>query len=133
MINAQIIDLVKSGFLTITTHCLDNTSAYSVFKFKKAVSNIFNNLATKEREMLLECEIENIENTSNDKLQKFYDFRRQLLLEETSIGYEVKPIDYDSWRKLQDENKANEFMDKTVDVLSGDAELLLEGVLWIAE
>ena len=55
--------------------------------------------------------------------------RENLYKENTELP-SVTPISYEMWRMLQDENKAVAFGNQTVDVFSGLAEELLEGVLW---
>ena len=52
-------------------------------------------------------------------------------LKNEDVAIDVKAMPYDVWHDLQNENKAVNIFGKTVDVLSGDVEEILEGILWV--
>ena len=62
----------------------------------------------------------------NEKANRFFGMRNEML--EYSVVLEgFGKLSYEDWKKLQDENKVGD-----LDPLTGDAEELLEGVLWEA-
>lgn len=138
---------MDGGFSAITTHSLVASSAYSVYKLKKAVINAAMSIATMEDNFLKESGIDNTAEfnqnlaslrragkaedikAEEDKLKRYNELRRTMMEDETEIE-PVKPIRYDDWRKLQEENKSKKVNGLETDVLSGTTEMLLEGILW---
>lgn len=135
-----------------TNHSLPNASAYKVFKFRKVLGNILNTISESEKSLLKEVGIEDatkfderlstlrvLEKPSKKEskeledmqaqLEKYSGLRDQLYSEEADLS-SVKAMNYDDWRKLQNENKEVEVNGVKKDVFSGKVEELLEGVLW---
>lgn len=148
MKNSDIILLVNSGLMGITTHSLDSADAYKVYKFKTKMLNLHNDIKMSEIDFLKECDIpdvdafnkelkESIENKSEkskellEKLRKFNGLKFALYNDDVDTS-EIKPLSYEAWKKLQDENAEVEFNDRKNDIFSGYIEYILEDILWVA-
>ena len=152
MRNSDVIYLINCGVQMTTNHSLSNASAYKAFKFRKILSNILNTISESEKNLLKEVGIEDatkfderlstlrvLEKPSKKEskeledmqaqLEKYSGLRDQLYNEEADLS-SVKAMNYDDWRKLQNENKEVEVNGVKKDVFSGKVEELLEGVLW---
>ena len=149
----QVLNLVNGGVATITAHSLDSKHAYKVVQFRKAIL-AENEAFEKERiDLLKEAGIEDprafddelvslrkTENPSdeqkkrldelNGKFNRFNELLTTALNEEVVLNCKTMP--YDEWHKLQNENAEKEIYGKKCDLLSGQVEDLLEGVLWEA-
>lgn len=153
MKNIDIINIANAGVLNITAHDLDVAQSYKVFKFKKWVRNTLKSIQDDEKDLLAEVGITDApafdqrrsellakeertaeEQTELDKLNGQAEgyFNRQNELYNEEVTREVKAMPYESWKKLQDENRAVEVNGKATDVLMGYVEDVLEGVLWEA-
>lgn len=154
MKNSDVVYLVNSGVQLTTGHSLSNASAYKAFKFRKVISSILNSVSEGEKGLLTEVgiddaskfderlavlratekptkeEVKELE-TMQAQLEKYSGLRDQLYNEEADLS-SVKAMNYDDWRKLQNENKEVEVSGVKKDVFSGKVEELLEGVLWTA-
>lgn len=154
MKNSDVVYLVNSGVQLTTGHSLSNASAYKAFKFRKVISSILNSVSEGEKGLLTEVgiddaskfderlavlratdkpteeEVKELE-TMQAQLEKYSGLRDQLYSEEADLS-SVKAMNYDDWRKLQNENKEVEVNGVKKDVFSGKVEELLEGVLWAA-
>lgn len=154
MKNSDVVYLVNSGVQLTTGHSLSNASAYKAFKFRKVISSILNSVSEGEKGLLTEVgiddaskfderlavlratekpteeEVKELE-TMQAQLEKYSGLRDQLYNEEADLS-SVKAMNYDDWRKLQNENKEVEVNGVKKDVFSGKVEELLEGVLWAA-
>lgn len=152
MKNSDVVYLVNSGVQLTTGHSLSNASAYKAFKFRKVISSILNSVSEGEKGLLTEVgiddaskfderlavlratekpteeEVKELE-TMQAQLEKYSGLRDQLYSEEADLS-SVKAMNYDDWRKLQNENKEVEVNGVKKDVFSGKVEELLEGVLW---
>ena len=148
MQNSDIITLIHNGLMAITTHSLDAADAYQVYKFKKLVLDAYTTINTDEQELLKECDIEDADTFNIEleqarisdlekfeelakKLQKFNGLRQSLYNEPVNVET-IKPLSYESWKKLQDENAQVAFRDKKIDVFSGPIEYILENILWVS-
>lgn len=144
----ELIELYQGGILLISTHCLTATDSYKVVRFRKELRGIIEKVQTDERELMTEAGIADPEEFDRRRLElqkarvltveageelsrldkmfgRFAEMREALKREEVEI---FSPrLDYDTWKKLQDENNT-----KDRDILSGPAEDILEGVLWVA-
>ena len=152
MKNSDVVYLVNSGVQLTTGHSLSNASAYKAFKFRKVLSSILNSVSEGEKGLLTEVGIEDASKfderlavlratekpteeevkeleTMQAQLEKYSGLRDQLYNEEADLS-SVKAMNYDDWRKLQNENKEVEVNGVKKDVFSGKVEELLEGVLW---
>ena len=152
MKNSDVVYLVNSGVQLTTGHSLSNASAYKAFKFRKVLSSILNSVSEGEKGLLTEVGIEDASKfderlavlratekpteeevkeleTMQAQLEKYSGLRDQLYSEEADLS-SVKAMNYDDWRKLQNENKEVEVNGVKKDVFSGKVEELLEGVLW---
>ena len=153
MKKSDILTLVNAGALDATQHELSTAHSYKVFKFKSLLRRELKAIQETEGDLLKEMGIEDSvafdarlaelrqkENPTakekeelDDKTKQLKDFveqRNQLYKEEVTL--DVKPVPYEEWRKLQEENKAVKVMGRTSDVFSGEVEELLFGVLWKA-
>ena len=152
MKNSDVVYLVNSGVQLTTGHSLSNASAYKAFKFRKVLSSILNSVSDGEKGLLTEVGIEDASKfderlavlratekpteeevkeleTMQAQLEKYSGLRDQLYNEEADLS-SVKAMNYDDWRKLQNENKEVEVNGVKKDVFSGKVEELLEWVLW---
>ena len=154
MKNSDVVYLVNSGVQLTTGHSLSNASAYKAFKFRKVISSVLNSVSEGEKGLLTEVGIEDASKfderlavlratekpteeevkeleTMQAQLEKYSGLRDQLYSEEADLS-SVKAMNYDDWRKLQNENREVEVNGVKKDVFSGKVEELLEGVLWAA-
>ena len=151
MKNKDIITLANCGVLSITAHDIPAAHAYKVLKFKKAVKAAMQAFQDSERAIFSDCgvtdtdgfnrrlnELRNKELTKEEKaelsgmektISEIHGLQGELKNEDVAI--DVKAMPYDVWHDLQNENKAVNIFGKTVDVLSGDVEEILEGILWV--
>lgn len=147
MKNKDIIALMDYGFSTITTHCLVASAAYSVYKLKKAVINTAMSISMMEDGFLKDSGIDKIGifnqrllelrqagksdelRAEEEKLNRYNELRKAMMEDEAEIE-KVKLITYDDWRTLQEENKNKQINGVEQDILSGEAEMILENVLW---
>ena len=146
--NFEIENLVKAGILAITTNTISSESAYTVFKFKKAVKAANAALEESRRDAVKEAGIEDapafdkrraelaeVKNPTseqseelaalNAKYNKFAELTNRIYNEEVEVRVS-KPLSYDVWHTLQVEN-ANT---RLGNILSPYAEELLENILW---
>ena len=153
MKKSDILTLVNAGALNATQHELSSAHSYKVFKFKSLLRKEFAAIQEADGELLKECGIEDgvsfdarlaelrkMESPTKEekkeleamteKLAKYLGLQKELYNEEVTL--DVKPIPYDEWTKLQNENKAVSFLGTEKDVFSGYVEELLFGVLWKA-
>ena len=152
MKNKDIITLVNRGVLSITAHDIPAAHAYKVLKFKKAVKAAMLSFQDAERAIFSDCGVADTEgfnkrlNELRGRLQNEEEKTElaemekaiaeiqglQKELKNEDVVLDVKTMPYDVWHELQNENKAVPFGELTRDVLSGEVEELLEGVLWEA-
>lgn len=153
MKKSDILALVNAGALNATQHELSSAHSYKVFKFKSLLRKELAAIQEADGELLKECGIEDANlfdarlaelrkleaptkeekkelDEMTEKLAKYLEQQKELYNEEVTL--DVKPIPYDEWAKLQNENKAVNFLGNTKDVFSGYVEELLFGVLWKA-
>lgn len=142
--NKEILAFSMAGMRQLTFHCLPVDSAYEIYKFKDRVNKITEEIHNHERALLVAVGIDNAEDFDKkfEKLSKgkkksekyiemkklrelFFAMRQKILDEKVEI--DVKPLPYEEWKKLQDENHKD-----GRDPLSGFAENALEGKLWTA-
>ncbi len=153
MKKSDIIILSNLGAGLITNHNIPVEHAYKVVKFRKGLQSALESLGRDEEALRKDAGIEDAK-AFNDELQKLRDaegrtaeqqkrldemeaqlrrflaLRGQLLNEEVELDCKTMP--YEAWHALQKENCEREVNGKKMDVLSGYAEDLLEGVLWQA-
>lgn len=140
---------MDAGFAAVTTHALNAQDAYKVYKLKKAMLTAGKAIMASEDAFFKEAGIDDMRTFNNrlaelrrkgpseelareeDKLRRYNELRQVMMDEEADIP-EIKPIPYESWRKLQEENRNKMINGKETDILSGDIEMLLEGALWAA-
>lgn len=152
MKNKDIITLANCGALSITAHNIPAAHAYKVLKFKKSVRAAMLSFQDAERAIFSDCGVTDTANFNkrlNDlrgKLREEAEDTELAGMEKTiaeiqglqkelkneDVVLDVKTMPYDVWHELQNENKAVPFDELTRDVLSGEVEELLEGVLWEA-
>ena len=150
----EIVNLVNAGCLSISNHSLDPTHAYKVVKFRKALRSaadvveseteairqdvgikdgaafdkeLFSLRGAKFRSEDQQKRLDEMEAT----FLRFKQQRDEMFKEECELK-DMKPLPYEEWHKLQAENKEKEIAGRKVDVLSGQIEDLLEGILWEA-
>lgn len=151
MRNKDLLYLASQGILNITSYTLTADNAYRVFKFRKALNTAIESIQESERRLWSEADIEDgrlfdieIEKLraegpskelelAEEKLSRYRKLRESLYEEDAQLEAGGNTaIPYGEWRKLQEENKAIEFNGRSINVLSGYAEILLENVLWKA-
>lgn len=150
MKNKDIITLVNRGVLSVTAHDIPAAHAYKVLKFKKAVRAAMLSFQDAERAIFSDCGVTDTAdfnkrlNDLRGKLRDDAEEKELAVMEETiaeirglqeelkneEVSLDVKTMPYDVWHELQNENKAVQFGESTRDVLTGEVEELLEGILW---
>lgn len=153
----DLLNLWMSGVANITVHTLSVEHSYKVFKFKKKIKALFEELKDSDKGILetlnipdeqafrarlaelkadAPTEAEKAELAEKKDLCDKLDAMRKKLYEEKIDLEEIKALPYEDWRKLQDENKAVsveiEGRRLVVDIFSGYLEEILENILWVA-
>lgn len=133
MRNSDIVFLQQNGIQLATAHDITPAHSYKFFKLRKAVDKAFNDIVEKERELLKECNIEQDKQPKEEDAKKFIGLKAALMEDDTPLEG-IKAVPYDVWAALQKENKAKEIpnSDKTIDILSGRTEMILEDIFWKA-
>lgn len=144
MKNLDLLFLANNGIMAITSHDLSDSHAYKVYKFKKCFREALEARNAEEKAISEGEGIDNlaqfIADESADKAKKERVIGLLTALNNAEVDAKyfegVKRLPYAEWHRLQNENRrlAINLGDKTVylDVFSGRAEELLEGVLWDA-
>lgn len=153
MKKSDIIFLKRRGFDLVTNHTLPAAHAYKVVKARRAINETFAAIAKDEdacREAAgikdgkaFDQELAQLRGTTTrtdeqDKrlaemeaqLDRFNELKDVMLNEDVKV--EIPKMPYEHWHALQCENAAKEIGDRKIDILSGKAEDILEGVLWEA-
>lgn len=158
MKNKEIYLLQTLGIQAITALDVDEAHAYKIYKLKRALNIAFKSLQEKYMDILKEIGIEDVEalkkqiaakkkvlqTLSSDEKKAYDDLcskldrheKLQKQMDEDDTPLEgIKTIPYHEWRLLQKENRNKTVFlgDKAlpnVDILSGEIEVILEGVLW---
>lgn len=146
MKNKDIISLAQCGVLTVTAHDLSVSHAYKVYKLKKTIEAKVKDIQEKEKELLTKigikdpqefdkerAELRKVESRTAEQDERLDEMNKQaeayrrsqeeLLNQDNEIV--LKKLPYEEWKKLQDENHKD-----GKDILSGFAEVALEGVFW---
>lgn len=149
----DVIVLANLGVANATNHTLSVEHAYKVVKFRKALQSTLEAIGKDEEAIRKDAGIEDAQAFDKElaelrenkkrtkeqqkkldemeaKLKRFVELRGEMFKEEVDLG--CKALPYAEWHKLQNENKEVEINGRKVDLLSGYAEDLLEGVLWEA-
>lgn len=123
MKNSDIITLVRSGLLEITTTSLIASEAYATYILKKELRNAFLQLQEQEKALFAEAGIEDPNNPPKDEavINKANALLGEMWKSDTPLS--LRTIPYESWHKLKEDNKDNK-------ALSGEAEMILEGIFW---
>lgn len=153
MKKGDIIFLKRRGFDLVTNHTLPAAHAYKVVKARRAINDAFGTIAKDEdacREAagikdgrafddeLAKLRGINARTEEQDKriaemesqLDRFKELKDVMLNEDIKV--DIPKMPYEEWHALQCENAEKEIGDRKVDILSGRAEDILEGVLWEA-
>lgn len=156
----DIVTLANVGLAKATSHTLSPASAYILTRFKSEVDRLAKEYSQRYTALPKEVGIEDAEafdarhkelsekkkrtkeeeaewNENLDKLVKLQGMRNALANDEAQVN--VKPMPWEEWFKLKEENKAltvNIFDDKGKEVdkreLFEFVELVSEGILWKA-
>lgn len=145
MKNSIIIALHNNGLQEVSALTLPSSSAYAVYKFKRAVSKAVEAINEAQRGIVQQVGIEDLTAFSKrmEELSKMEgrtpeqeeeldglrkkDLEAGRLLQELAAddtALDVKPLSYEDWHALQVENKDCKAL--------VHLEHLLEGVLWTA-
>ena len=148
MKNIEILKLKELGVLNISAHCLDSTEAYKVVLFRRSLRVALDSIITAEQELLgvagiddpvaFDKELDTLRQAKGKderqlavlsdleaKLAKYRSLREKLMSDDAPDL--KKPLfTYERWKLLQDENCRNGH-----DPLSGLAEDLLHGIMWV--
>ena len=157
MIKSDILYLKRQGIDRVTNHTLSTAEAIKFVKIRQAINDAYDQIRKDEdgcreaagiedgkefdRELfalrdkqkhsaLTEAEADRLKEMEAI-LQRFVDFKDEMLKEEITITG-TRTMSYDTWRQLQHENAEKEIGGQKVDILSGRAEDLLEGLLWVS-
>lgn len=155
MKNLEIVTLVTGGVHNLTAHSLDAVHAFRLVKFKSELEKSYAKFKEDDNALLLEIGIEDpyafdkrhteLKNKAsltkaekqelvdlNLKIDRLTVMRNTLANEPVELDG-VKPMPYEQWKKLQDENhNAIITIDgKSIEILTL-AEPVLENILWTA-
>lgn len=150
----QVVELINSGILYISSHDIAPEHAYKVFQLKRALQKAYEQIEDERKEILksvgfndefnenlsainakrrksepLSMEEEKIVAQSSKMHSKANDLLEQL--HKDSLELNIKTIPYDTWRELQKENRNKAVGDKELDLLGGPAEVLLADIFWL--
>lgn len=149
----DVVILVSKGVTHATNHTLPVEHAYKVVKFKRELSLKLDAICEEEdairrdvgikdpkefderlgelrkKSSLTEAEAAELKDME-EKLARFKELRKVML--QGDVTLDVKKMPYDAWHALQCENANCEIDGEKVDLFSGYAEDVLEGVLWEA-
>ncbi len=155
MKKVEIIKLVNAGILSMTAHNLKPAQAYKAFKLKREVEKAFKEIQEEQdaikKDNGLTAEKEEKAAKIVDKINvgtSVSEDERQFLLinnednrkiaslfreaNKAEVSLDLKTIPYEDWRILQAENKEKNVGNNKVDILGGEAEIILEGIFWDA-
>lgn len=138
MRNSDIIYLQLNGLQAVTAHTLQAADAYKTFKLKKAVDNAFNAIVEAEKRLMAEHGIERGKQPKDEAAAERYIGERNALLEDDTPLDGVRTVSYRTWLALQRENRekvspdADDGGSRTLDLLAGKTEMILENVFWTA-
>lgn len=152
----DIINLVDAGILHVSAHDLGPEHAYKVFQMKRAIENAHKAISDETDALLKDNGIDDDFRQKATAINKKINNREALTIEEREwrdsandlqqvvdkllcemykadikLG-ELKTIPFETWRELQNENRAKVVNDKTVDILGGVAEIILADIFWRA-
>lgn len=156
--NGEITALINNGFLNVTARTLSARDRYSIFDFKQKLREAAETKERRDKELIRECGIEDAaafdarnaelrrkpdltEEESKEldankaKLETVIEQRREMLADKVEL--DVKPVGYESFFKLCDENAAVKVADgdgkeAEVNLIPEWVESLLFGKLWTA-
>ena len=157
MIKSDILYLKLQGIDRVTNHTLSTAEAYKFVKVRQAINDAYDQIRKDEDGCRVAAGIEDGKEFDKDlhalrekqkqgafteadanrlkemeaTLQRFVDLKDEMLKEEIVITGS-RTMSYETWRQLQHENAEKEIGGQKVDLLSGKAEDLLEGLLWVA-
>ncbi len=155
MKKVEIIKLVNAGILSMTAHNLKPAQAYKAFKLKREVEKAFKEIQEEQDAIKKD---NGLTDEKEEKAAKIVDKinvgtsvsedERQFLLSnnednrkiaslfkeanKAEVSLDLKTIPYEDWRILQAENKEKTIGNNKVDILGGEAEIILEGIFWDA-
>ena len=155
MKKVDIITLINCGILSMTAHDLKPAQAYKAFKLKKEVEKAFKDIQEEQKGIRedngLTDELENkvkgiieklnmrssVTEEEKQEVLAYNELQRKVssLYREANkveVALEIKPIPYEDWRKLQEENRHKVIGEKEYDILGGEAEIILEAIFWDA-
>lgn len=151
MKNSDIISLVRCGILSMTSHDLPSSEAYKTVRLKMEVQRAYKSLSEAEMNILSECGIHDVERhnarqkelssklqrteAEQSELRNIIDMTRRAnamtaSLRSEDVSLNVTPLDYDTWRSLQCENRSVMVEGSSIDILGGIAEIILHDVFW---
>ena len=149
----DVVILVGIGATNATNHTLPVEHAYKVVKFKRELSAKLDAICGEEDAIRrdvgikdpkeFDSRIEELRKKKSpteeeaaelkdmeEKLARFKELRRVML--QGDVTLDVKTMPYEAWHALQSENAKCDIDGQKVDIFSGYAEDILEGVLWEA-
>lgn len=158
MRNRDILALQLKGLQNITAHDISPAHAYKVYKLKDQVAKAYKAMMDQSRKNLEEEGIEDFRKEKekceemkarlgglseseraeyddlSSRLERFEEVDKALLDEEVTL--DVKVVPFDVWHELQKENRSKTIYAGNrpvggVDILSGEAEGILENVFWV--
>ena len=107
MKKSDIISLVQGKFLEATAHCLPAEEFYKWYKFRKQISDIFNDIVKDEQSLYTQCGIKqgqkDIPAATKEKFMKVY----QTFLDENVTVEISSRIPFSFYKEIYDENKTS--------------------------
>lgn len=153
----EVLALANAGMLNVSARTLSARDRYNVFDLKQKLKEALKRREEREKELIGECGIEDAaafdarneelrrKDTLTDEEQKELDGNRAKLetyfaqrseLDKDSVKMEVRPIGYEAWFALRDENARAKVKvgdkETEADLIPDWAEAILFGKFWTA-
>lgn len=152
----DVITLIGLGLLSVSAHELGPEQAYKVFQMKRSFERAHKAISEESDAILKESGIDedfrqkvaDINNkgankealtieerewiTKANSMQLRADKLLRKMYEAEATLDPIKTVSFETWRELQKENRAKEINGKTMDILGGQAEMLLADIFWQA-
>lgn len=149
----EVFALANAGMLSISARTLPARDRYNVFDLKQRLRDALKSREEREKELIKECGIEDAAafDARNEELRKketlTEDERKELdgnrakletylgqraELDKDSVEMDVRPIGYEAWFALRDENARIKVGEEERDLIPDWAEAMLFGKFWTA-
>ena len=149
----EVLALANAGVLNVSARTLSARGRYNVFDLKQRLRDALKSREEREKELIKECGIEDAaafdarnaelrkkETLTEDerkeldgnraKLETYFGQRTEL--DKDTVEMDVRPIGYEAWFALRDENARVKVGEEERDLIPDWAEAMLFGKFWTA-